>query len=80
MSAGSSPAGIAATRSRSFLLPATRCARSIASAPGPVRVERQHHLLRVAGPACLSCSGVIAVPITATASSIPAWWAASTSV
>ena len=47
--------------------------------PGPVRIERQHH--RSVNPASIeTCSGVIAVPMIATASSTPAWWSASTSV
>ena len=79
MSAGSSPAGIAATRSRSFRPPATRCARSIAARPA--RSASSASTTSSAWPeSCCSCSGVIAVPITATVSSISAWWAASTSV
>ncbi len=67
MSAGSSPAGIAATRRRSLRLPATRCARSIAARPA--RSASSASTASSAWPeSCCSCSGVIAVPITATAS------------
>ena len=79
MSAGSSPSGIAATRSSSPLPPATFCARIIASAPA--RSASSASTTRSVSPASIEiCSGVIAVPMIATASSTPAWCSASTSV
>ena len=79
MSAGSSPSGIAATRRSSPFPPATRCARIIASAPA--RSASSASTTTSVKPASIvSCSGVIAVPMIATASSTPAWCSASTSV
>ena len=79
MSAGSSPSGIATTRSRTRFPAATRCARSIASRPA-----RSASSASTTSSACadssFTCSGVIAVPITATVSPTPAWCAAITSV
>ena len=79
MSAGSSPAGIAATRSRTRLPDATRCARSIASRPAR-SASSASTISSVCCASSCTCCGVIAVPITATVSVIPAWCAASTSV
>ena len=78
MSAGSSPRHRRHPEVES-LPPATRCARIIASAPA--RSASSARTATSVKPASIvSCSGVIAVPIIATASSTPAWWRASTSV
>ena len=79
MSAGSSPAGIGAMRILIRRFAATRCARSIASCPAESASSASTTSSTIPESAAI-CSSVIAVPITPTASSIPAWWSASTSV
>ncbi len=79
ISAGSSPAGIAATRSRIRRPAATRWARSIASWPAESASSASTTSSTIPESAA-TCSPVIAVPITPTASSIPAWCRARTSV
>ena len=79
ISAGSTPAGIAATLIRIRRPAATRCARSIASCPAESASSARTTSSTIPERAA-TCSSVIAVPITPTASSTPAWCRASTSV
>ena len=65
---------------RASASPATLCARIIASAPA-LSASSASTTVSPASPASVfSCSGVIAVPMIATASSTPAWCSAITSV
>jgi hypothetical protein len=79
ISAGSSPAGIAATRRRIRRPAATVWARSIASCPAESASSASTTSSTIPESAA-TCSPVIAVPITPTASSTPAWCRARTSV
>ena len=72
ISAGSTPFGVAATRSRIFRPPATPWHRTIDRLARFVRISREDDLAAMF-PDSASPSPVIAVPITATSSSIPAW-------